>query len=117
MNTVHRWLRDVYDEIGIVEPILQGREDRIRIASPAIDGIYVLGKGFMNFDNSPYGFICSEIRKEHPNTKWEIANVDRGSLLSLFLRLVSATSNIDGAWFDPVPYLRRFKVDDVNVGV
>lgn len=116
METAHTWVKEVYAAAGLVEPEMPAEGDRSRIAGPALEGVFVLGKGFLTFDNAPYGFIQPEIRKTHPQVRWTIANTERGSLLSLFLLLTVATSSLQGAWLDPLPYLEKFKVLDVRFG-
>ncbi|WP_363319528.1 DUF6602 domain-containing protein [Comamonas thiooxydans] len=115
MTTAYKWLRDTYMEQGLKEPQmpLEGRE---RIPSTALDGVFVLGKGFMNFDNSPHGFIAPEMRRERPETRWCIAQAERGSLMSLFLALTTASSCLDGAVLNPLPYLQNFRVESLELG-
>jgi arginine exporter protein ArgO len=91
--------------------------DRSQIAGPALEGVFVLGKGFMNFDNAPYGFIQPEHRTSHPEIRWAIANTERGNLLSLFLLLTVATSSLQGTWLNPIPYLDKFRVLDLHFGI
>lgn len=116
METVHTWVKEVYATKGIVEPDMPAEGDRTVIASPALDGVFLFGKGFLNYDNAPYGFIRDGVRKSHPTVRWAIANADHGSLLSLFTALTVATSNIEGAWLNPLPYLSAFKVKDLQFG-
>lgn len=117
MNTVHTWIKEVYKSEGLAEPEMPAEGDRSRIAGPALEGVFVLGKGFLNFDNSPYGFVQPELRKAYPQIKWAIANTERGNLLSLFLLLTVATSSLQGAWLNPLPYLEKFKVFDLQFGI
>lgn len=117
METAHKWVKDVYQSEGITEPDMPVESDRSSIASPALEGVFVLGKGFLNFDNAPYGFVQQELREAHPQIRWVIANSDRGSLLSLFILLTVATSNLQGAWLNPLPYLEKFNVSDIRFGV
>jgi len=117
METVHTWIKEIYQSEGLAEPDMPAEGDRSRIAGPAIEGVFVLGKGFLNFDNAPYGFVQPELRKAHPQVKWAIANTERGSLLSLFLLLTVATSSLQGAWLNPLPYLEKFKVFDLQFGI
>lgn len=117
METVHTWVKEAYKTEGIVEPDMTQEMERSCIASPALDGIFILGKGFLNFDNAPYGFISPDIRKEHPEVHWAIASADRGSLLSLFLLLTIATSNFEGVWLNPLPYLETFRISDLKYGL
>ena len=116
METVHTWVKETYKAEGIFEPDMPPETERSQIASPALEGIFVLGKGFLNFDNAPYGFMTPDIRKTHPEVHWAIANADRGSLLSFFLLLTVATSNVEGSWLNPLPYLETFDIADLKFG-
>jgi hypothetical protein len=116
MQTVHDWLKETYKAFGIAEPNMPPAQDRSSIAGPALEGVFVLGKGFLNFDNAPYGFVKPEDRTAHPEIRWAIAQAERGSLLSLFLLLTVATSNVEGAWLNPLPYLEAFRVPSLQFG-
>lgn len=113
METAHNWLTECYVANGLASPPFPPGEARMSVASPSLDGLFVLGTGFMNFDNGPYGFISDQSRKDHPEVKWAIVNTPAGALLSLFLQLTVATNNIEGAWLNPLPYLKNFKVGEV----
>lgn len=114
METVHGWIKEVYLELGMIEPIFQVGQDRSAMPSPSLDGVYILGKGFCNFCNIPYSFLTSEILSQQPAIRWEIANCSRGSLLSFFLNLTVITNNVEAAWLDPLPYLTQFRVEAIN---
>lgn len=114
METAYGWIKDVYMAKNIEEPAITPEAERAQVSSPALDGVFLLGKGFLNFDNSPFGFISDEVRKSNPAVHWTIANVERGSLLSLFMQLTVATSNLDGAWLNPLPYLAAFRIIDIH---
>ena len=117
MQTVHVWIKETYEAMGIAEPDMPPEQNRSGIVGPALEGVFVLGKGFLNFDNAPYNFVKSEIRKDHPEIRWAIAQADRGSLLSLFLLLTVATSNVEGSWLNPLPYLETFRVSNLQYGL
>ena len=114
MGTVQNWVKEVYAAEGIFEPDMPIGQNRSAIAGPALEGVFVLGKGFLNFDNNPYGFISQEIRDQHPQVRWAVADAERGCLLSLFLWLTVAASNIQGAWLNPLPYLESFRIKDME---
>lgn len=117
MQTAHTWVKEAYQGAGIVEPAMPVEGDRFAIASPALEGVFVLGKGFLNYENAPYGFVRPELRKAHPEIRWAIVNAERGSLLSLFVLLTVATSNVEGAWLNPLPYLGGFNASDLQFGL
>jgi len=115
INTVFGWLPNVYARIGVTQsPLNTNVEQRISEPSKAIDGIFVLGKGFLYFDNSPLGFISDEIRKAKPNSTWVFANSTTDNLLIFFLFLLQATQNIEGQWLDSVKYLSNVNIPNVQ---
>lgn len=116
METVHNWVKETYLATGLAEPDMPEGQERSQIAGPALEGVFVFGKGFLNFDNAPYGFVRPDIRTSNPEARWAIAQADRGSLLSLFLLLTVATSNVEGSWLNPIPYLEAFRVSDLKFG-
>lgn len=117
IETVHNWIKKVHADLGIPNPIMSDTmEARKHFPSPSIDGVFILGKGFICFDNSPLSF-CSEARRQaNPETRWILVKCERGSLLYLFILLLQATLNIQGNWLDPLPYLEKFLVDEVVLG-
>lgn len=114
MKTVYNWMKEAYAEQGLQEPHMEF-EGRERVPSTALDGVFVLGKGFMNFDNAPLSFITAKMREEFPLVRWGIAQVESGSLLSLFLSLTSATSCLDASILNPQPYLQNFRLRNQDV--
>ncbi|MBZ5524829.1 MAG: hypothetical protein LAP21_21540 [Acidobacteriia bacterium] len=111
MTTVHGWLAPAHAKLGVVCPTLPPTgEARIAIPSPSVDGIFVLGKGFVVFDNFPMGFITDTLRQQAPSACWNIADTSRGSLLLLFMFLTAAVSGFAGSWLNPLPYVSNFNV-------
>lgn len=109
MGTVQGWISPIYQELGITAPQLPTNGDeRIDTPSPSIDGIFVLGRGFVIFDNFPIGFITEQQRQQNPTACWLVSDTDRGSLLLLFMFLTAAVSGLSNAWLDPIPYLSEF---------
>lgn len=118
MLTAYGWLPKIYANLGIQSAALPTDEaQRLRIASPAIDGLFVLNRGFMYFDNVPVGFASTAGRQQNPNMRWLIADSASGSLLLFFLLLQSATANLEGKWLNPVPYLSSFIVPSLHTGI
>jgi hypothetical protein len=115
METVFGWSPDINATEEIVYPDLPVSNDaRQRVASPSLDAIFLLGKGFIHFGNAPIGFFQSV--EQDPSAKWAVADTPRGSLLLLFLFLTSAVSGMTGAWLDPMPYLKSFSVQECFIG-
>jgi hypothetical protein len=117
VETIHDWIQATHADLKIHNPVMSDTmEERLNIPSPSIDGVFVLGKGFISFDNSPLSF-CSEARRQaNPETRWILVKCQTGSLLYLFILLLQATLNIQGTWLDPLPYLENFLVDETLLG-
>jgi hypothetical protein len=118
MQTVYNWIPQIHRTLGIVIPDLpQDESQRTSTASPSIDGVIVLNKGFVYFDNVPTGFATAESRAAHPNMKWLYAYTITGNLLALFLFPQVATANLEGKWLNPIPYLASFQVSGIKIGI
>lgn len=103
LKTVLSWIEKSHNELGIAYPEMPPSFDaRTKIASPAIDGIFILGLGFILFDNSPRYFdnIKDELRAEKPNFRWILGTTESGCLSELFILLTAATSGVSGSWLD-----------------
>lgn len=117
MDTVYGWIPKIYQSEGITSPNLPIEpKQRIQQASPAIDGVFVLEKGFLYYDNISTGFATKEDRETNPNLKWYFADSKTGNLLLLFLFLQCATQNLEGKWLNPIPYLSHFQVERLKIG-
>jgi hypothetical protein len=118
MLTAYGWLPQIYANVGIQSPPLPLDEaQRLRTAAPAIDGLFVLNRGFMYFDNVPTGFASAATRTQNPQLQWLISDSESGNLLLLFLLLQSAMANLEGKWLDPAPYLTSFIVPSLHIGI
>ena len=117
IQTVYNWIPQIHSTLGItISDLPQDESQRFSTASPSIDGIFVLNKGFIYFDNVPNSFANSQTRTATPNLKWIFADTASGNLLLLFLRLQTATANVEGKWLNPIPYLASFKVTGIQIG-
>jgi hypothetical protein len=117
MSTVHGWLPDVSLAPGVVYPDLPFDDhSRTQITSPALDAVFVLGRGFMHFGNAPIGFFNAKCLEQNPHNKWVIVDAADGNLLLLFLFLSFAVSGTSGSWLDAGPYLKDFRVFQLRLG-
>jgi hypothetical protein len=117
METVYNWIQEVHEETNTIVPVLPiPKKDRIQQASPSLDGVFVLGKGFLHFDNMPVSFVREEFRIAAPEIRWAYADVERGSLLKLFSFLMFSILNISPKVLNPLPYLKTFQVDELRLG-
>jgi hypothetical protein len=111
MSTVHGWIAPAHANHGVYVPVLPPTGDaRIGIPSPSVDGIFVLGKGFVVFDNFPIGFVTDGARQQAPTACWSVADASAGSLLLLFMFLTTAVSGISGSWLNPLPYISQWQI-------
>jgi len=79
MTTVHNWIETIYKEEKIAyQAMPENARARLGIASPALDAIFVLGKGFVQFDNFILSFINDEMRRKNPNSHWMVVKLEEG---------------------------------------
>jgi hypothetical protein len=72
MRTVAGWFPDIYKEHHLpLPPLPLEHQRRQHIPGPAIDGIYLLGSGFIQNDNCPQTFFHDEERKKYPGMRWQ----------------------------------------------
>lgn len=117
MDTVLNWLISSQSNIGIIDGDLPlEQESRLTTPASSLDGVFILGKGFIYFDNVLMGFANNSFRKSHVHAKWIYKDIEFGSLLLLFLFLQNATANIDGSQLNPIPYLKSMKIDSFSFG-
>lgn len=118
MKTVYDWIPKILTDENIISIDLPtDQEKRTNTPSHSIDGIFVLGKGFLYYDNVLFGFFNDETRRKYSNIKWCYADTNDGNLLLFFLFLQIATQNLQAKWIDPLPYLSNFEVNDIKMGI
>ena len=107
MSTVQSWFESVSRTLGMEYPKLLGaRSDRQKIASPALDAAFILGRGCVFFDNMPISFAQDELLSRRPDlAQWIQIDCGNGGLLLLFLFLIQAVSGVSASWLNPVPYI------------
>ncbi|MGH9644761.1 MAG: DUF6602 domain-containing protein, partial [Terriglobales bacterium] len=63
MQTVYGWLPQIHAALGITVPDLpEDQVQRLQTASPSLDGVFILNKGFLYFDNVPTGLAIDQTR-------------------------------------------------------
>lgn len=106
MKTVYGWLDHIHKEEGISVPELSlSRSDRLKKACPSIDAVFILGKGFLYFDNQQTGYTSNKIHKEHPETKWIYADSQDGNIYLLFIFLTDIVCSFMATIPRLTPYL------------
>ncbi|WP_247392409.1 hypothetical protein [Ralstonia pseudosolanacearum] len=111
METVLNWIVEIEKAEGIVAARLPPGEERIRTPSQSVDGVFLLGRGFVTFDNFPIGFLDDSVRSSAPDTRWVAASATHGALLWLFQMLTQASMNINGTFLNMVPYMNKLRVE------
>jgi len=111
MDTVLNWIDEIESNLGISLPPLPLGEERLRTSSASIDGAFLLGKGFVTFDNFPTGFLNDSSRASAPTVKWVAASMTHGSMLWLFHMLTQASMNISGTFLNMVPYMQSLNAN------
>ncbi|MFC3530913.1 DUF6602 domain-containing protein [Vogesella facilis] len=115
-ETIADWLNRAHGSHQIVLPHLPANHnDCQRTAWPSIDGIFVLGRGFMQADTSAITYITDKTRMQHDSRQWVWCGSKDGNLLVLFMLLTQAASALEGRWLFGRPYIERFAVDDVSL--
>jgi hypothetical protein len=116
MKTVLDWNKKIHTQEGLVFPYMGcSDQERIKISSPSLDGIFVLGKDFQHFDNMLMSYITPQERARHQEgIKWVSMDAPNGNLLMLFLFLTAAISGSPNTMFNPDPYLES--AGDANSG-
>lgn len=117
MRTVHGWISTEYGKLGLGgAPLPADSNTRVNTKAEALDAVFVLGKGFLYFDNVTAGFIDDATRAANPTLKWVFSDTTAGSLLLLFTLLQGATANVEAKWLNPLPYLSTFTVAGIQWG-
>jgi hypothetical protein len=110
MSTVHGWIAPFAKKEGVSDPVMGNTlSERAQIAAPCLDGVFVLGKGFLTYDNSAVSLVTDDLRAENPHVRWVVCDSPEGNLLMLFLLLTNAVSGVAAAPFDAIPYVQSAK--------
>ncbi len=112
MQTVHGWLDPIHASQGIAFPPIPAElAARSALGSPSLDGIFVLGRGFLLSSTTPGSFprgvadrVDSVIASEH----FDGMDTPHLGLKFLFLALAMASTGLSGTWLDTSGYLKGF---------
>lgn len=111
MKTVHTWIEKVHKSENIIYPAMSDTlEKRMQIPSPSIDAVFILGRGFLYFDNAPVTFVEDDARKQFPERRWILANDPSSNLLLFFLFLTTAVSGYSFSQINLAPYIKDLSV-------
>lgn len=109
MRTVSGWIAELEKDVAYPTLPLDAKK-RYSVSAPALDAVFVLGKGFVHYGNSPIGFFNDGALQQNAYARWAIGDTERGSLLLLFMFLTTAVSGMAAAWLNPAPYLADFRL-------
>jgi len=110
METVRDWVNAALVQESIANPQLPPTyQERLGHSSPALDGVFILGKGFLLYDNQVISFMTDEHRAQHPDVRLVFGDSPDQNLLLLFLILTVATSGVSGSWLDPRHYVPELR--------
>ncbi len=88
IQTAVKWKASADEKAGIprAQLVPSGRPG---ILSPDLDGVFVLGKGYMYYDNVSLGHATVESRKTNPESRWVAVDCSSGALPQLFVTLIA----------------------------
>jgi hypothetical protein len=111
MATVHGWILTSHATQSIPLPVWN-QSNRITVPGTALDGVFLLQKGFVKLDNSP--MTLNSEQPPLPGTHI-VCDSRSGNLLVLFLALQEACDNLQGMWLNAIPYLQSAQYSNVRV--
>jgi hypothetical protein len=110
MDTVHRWIKNAEQAQQLNQAQLPAvRAERHATLSQGIEGVFVLGKGFVLHDTGPVSLLDDAIIATNPALRYQIVNGPDGNLLMLFLLLTQTVSNLVAQWPDLIPYVANVR--------
>lgn len=108
--TVHAWVKNAEAAQGLNQAQLPNtRQTRMSVLSESLEGVFVLGKGSVIFDNAPVSLVNDAAIAAHPDVRYQILSQQDGNLLWLFLLLTQAGSNSTAQWADLGSYLQNVR--------
>jgi len=111
MTTVHGWIVNSHRTYSIPLPTWN-QETKTLTPGTALDGVFLLEKGFIKLDNSP--LTLNTQNPPLPGTHI-VSDSNSGNLLMLFLALQEACNSLEGAWLNPIPYLHSVQYANVRI--
>lgn len=108
MQTVYGWILNSHRTLSIPLPNWT-QQNKTEIPGTALDGVFLLNKGFVKLDNTPL-----TLNQQNSNGIYTVSDSINGNILMLFLSLQGACDNIDGAWLNPIPYVANAQFTNVR---
>ncbi|MCW4974836.1 DUF6602 domain-containing protein [Enterobacter hormaechei] len=112
MQTVQSWVDKAHQELGMSVPSLPNNQTRFNIASPSLDALFILEKGFIHYDNFIAGLNTNQFRFGETTINWIYTDSSEGNLLYLFHMLQHLIKSVQGRFLNATPYLseQKYKV-------
>jgi len=111
MTTAHGWIVNTHQNNSIPFPVWN-QANRIQVPGTALDGVVVLGKGFIKLNNTPLT-INNPL---NPALGIHIVSDSMdGNLLTFFLSLQEACNSVQAATLDPGPYLANVQLPNIKI--
>jgi len=111
MATVHQHILNAHQQENIPLPNWN-KQNRVQTPGTALDGVFVLKKGFVKLDNSP---LTLNNQQNPVNGIHIISDTQYSNLLLFFLTLQEACNNIQGAWLNAIPYIQNVQFPNVRI--
>ncbi|MDO7138921.1 MULTISPECIES: DUF6602 domain-containing protein [Flavobacteriaceae] len=111
MATAHNWILNSHRTKNIPLPTWN-QQNRLQTPGTALDGVFLLNKGFITLDNTP---LTLNNQQNPANGIHTISDSQNGNVLMLFLCLQQACDNIQGAWLNSIPYIRNARFSNVRI--
>jgi hypothetical protein len=108
ISTTYSWLKSVEAKWHLNQiPLPPSGDQRQRILSESVEGVFLLGKGSVVFDNSPVALVDDASRLALPTARYQVVQGASGNIFYLFLLLTAAASNAVGQWANLAPYVQN----------
>lgn len=115
MSTVAGWICEANKDLGITPPDLPNDlPQRLATPAPSIDGAIILQRGYVHYDNLPVHAASSGFRENTGPIHWHVVSAPGDNLLYLFILLQTALANVQGYFFDPMPYVKPNAKGTIN---
>jgi hypothetical protein len=117
MATIYGWIENIYKQLNLFDPILGPWPGRAQVQSRSLDGIFILGQGYIIFDNSVLAaaFLKEEQRAGH-EVRWLVVQQPSGSLFVFFMMLTMARSGAAMRVFQAGQYVDGFPTGNIAAG-
>ncbi|HEX8902820.1 DUF6602 domain-containing protein [Vitreimonas sp.] len=111
-STVHGWIKQSETTRGLNNaPLPQTRDQRAQHLSESLEGVFVLGKHSVLYDNSPLSLLSDATLAQNSTLQYSLLDQLEGNLLLLFLLLTQAGTNTTGQWADLIPYVAQVRMN------